>query len=166
VPVAESAPISSATTGWTVETIKAHFDQRFIDSEKAVGAALAAAEKAVNTAFASAEKAVEKSEMNADKWRASANEWRDAMNDREVKFASRTEVATEFDGLNKALLALKESFGKEIQALQHAQAAAIGTKAGATDAQRMVTWILGLIVGAIVVGGAVVGVAMAIRTAP
>jgi len=83
---------AKGTSGWTVETLYVHFtallneaekknEQRFIDQEKAVKAALNAAEQAVN-----------KAEHNAEKWRASANEWRQAMDDREVKFMPRPEA--------------------------------------------------------------------------
>lgn len=67
--------------GWTIETLKIHFDQRFIDNDKALQKALDAAEKAVN-----------KAEDNGEKWRANANEWRGAMNDREKAFALRTDI--------------------------------------------------------------------------
>lgn len=50
--------------------------QQFSDSDKAIKAAMAAAEKAG-----------EKAELNSEKWRANANEWRQAMNDREKSFA-------------------------------------------------------------------------------
>jgi len=64
-------------------------DQRFIDQEKAVKAALASAETAVN-----------KAEYNSEKWRDSSNEWRDAMDDREVKFLPRSE----YQGAHQALI--------------------------------------------------------------
>lgn len=67
--------------GWNVKTLKQHFDQRFIDNDKALQKALDAAEKAVN-----------KAEDNAEKWRQNANEWRGAMSDREKAFALRTEI--------------------------------------------------------------------------
>ena len=83
---------AKGTSGWVVETLFVHFtallneaekknEQRFIDQEKAVKAALNAAEQAVN-----------KAEHNAEKWRANANEWRQAMDDREVKFMPRPEA--------------------------------------------------------------------------
>jgi hypothetical protein len=57
------------------------YDQRFQAQEKAVVAALAAAKEAVTVA-----------EVNAEKWRESANEWRGAMNDRERQFPTRKEL--------------------------------------------------------------------------
>ena len=88
-----------ADSCWNVESLYRHFaslietanrstDQRFIDQEKAVKAALASAETAVN-----------KAEYNSEKWRDSANEWRQAMDDREVKFLPRTEYTSAHQAL-------------------------------------------------------------------
>src|ERR1700682_3378097 len=76
-----------------IEAIIAANDRRYSElrdaQEKAVQAALAAQEKAVTAALAAAEKAVLVAENNAEKWRMNANEWREAMNDRERNFLSR-----------------------------------------------------------------------------
>ena len=64
--------------GWTVDTLYAHFT-----------ALLEAQDKAVKAALASAEKAVDRAEINAEKWRQNANEWRAAMTDRERNFARK-----------------------------------------------------------------------------
>jgi|SRR5580765_1323769 len=74
---------SKGTSGWTIETLYVHFTSLMEEHEKAVRAALASAETAVN-----------KAEYNSEKWRDSANEWRQAMDDREVKFLPRTEYAS------------------------------------------------------------------------
>lgn len=66
---------------WTVSTLKEHLDELRQADQRAVNAALAAAKEAVAIA-----------ETNAERWRASANEWRGAMNDRERNFISRQEV--------------------------------------------------------------------------
>jgi hypothetical protein len=47
---------------WTVVALKTYFEQRFIDSQRAVDAALASAEKAVTAALSASEKAVDKAE--------------------------------------------------------------------------------------------------------
>ena len=97
---------------WTFATLLAHVnalfnasekltEARFGGQEKAVAAALAAAEKAVNAALAAQEKAVALAERNAEKWRESANEWRDAMDDRETRFVKVGEYSL-------ALLQIKE----------------------------------------------------------
>ena len=54
------------------------YEQRFELQDKAVTAALSAAKEAVSIAA-----------DNADKWRANANEWRTAMDDRERQFLSK-----------------------------------------------------------------------------
>jgi len=94
---------------WTVETLKEHFEQRFVDQEKAVSAALAAAEKAVAAALAAAEKAREQAADDAKLWRASANEWRAAMNDREQKFAMKPEVEGSFKAVEAEIRSLRET---------------------------------------------------------
>jgi hypothetical protein len=78
------------TAGWTVDTLKEHVDQRFLDQQTAVNAALVSAEKAVT-----------KAETNAAEWRASANEWRGAMNDRDARFAAREQVEALSHRLNQ-----------------------------------------------------------------
>lgn len=70
-------------------SLREYVESKFAAQEKAVSAALAAQKEAVAAALASSDKAVEKSEKQADNWRASANEWRGAMQDREVKFVQR-----------------------------------------------------------------------------
>lgn len=46
-------------SGWTVDTLKHHYDQRFTDSDKAVEAALVAQEKAILKAETAADKRFE-----------------------------------------------------------------------------------------------------------
>ena len=98
--------------GWTVETLRHHilslidahdrrYEERFAARDKAVTEALAAAEKAVNAALSASDKAVNAAmaatdkatvvaEINDEKWRKNANEWRGAMDDRERNFLSKS----------------------------------------------------------------------------
>jgi len=78
--------------GWTVATLKQYFDQRLLDIDKAVQAALAAAKEAVRSERESSQLAISKSEENAEKWRDNANEWRGAMTDRERTFATAKDL--------------------------------------------------------------------------
>lgn len=94
---------------WTVITLKQHFDQRLLDQDKAVQAALAAAEKAVAAALAAAEKAREQAAEEAKAWRENANEWRQAMNDREQRFSQRPETDGELRAIRAQIESLKES---------------------------------------------------------
>jgi len=98
--------------GWTVETLKSHFEQRFIDVDKAVNAALAAAKEAVAAALAAAEKAREQAAADNQAWRASANEWRGSMQDREVRFATRTEMDAKFSAVDVALRAIQKDLDR------------------------------------------------------
>lgn len=66
---------------WTIETLKAHFDELRKADIEATKIALAAAKEAVQIA-----------ENNAEKWRQNANEWRGAMNDKDKNFITRREV--------------------------------------------------------------------------
>lgn len=95
-------PVSEANV-WSIDTLKQHFDQRLVDQDKAVQAALAAAEKAVSAALVAAERAREAAEANSEKWRQNANEWRAAMQDREARFASRVEIESELRALDQKI---------------------------------------------------------------
>ena len=74
------------TDGWSTETLYRHFS-----------ALLTAQEKAINLA-----------EKNAEAWRASANEWRGAMTDRERTFMARGELDTRFASIDTQLNDLKK----------------------------------------------------------
>lgn len=91
-------------SSWTVDMLKEHilqvislndkrYEERYTGQVQAVNAALAAQEKAVNAALVAAEKAVLVAETNAQEWRKGANEWRQAMTDREVKFVGVSEFS-------------------------------------------------------------------------
>lgn len=84
------------------------YTERAASGKTAVDAALAAAKTLNDATFAASEKAIGKSDQNAEKWRENANEWRSAMMDREIKFASRTETENEFKNLRAELAGLKE----------------------------------------------------------
>lgn len=91
-------------SSWTVDMLKEHviamimlndkrYEERFVGQVQAVKDALAAQEKAVNAALVAAEKAVNVAETNAQEWRKGANEWRQAMTDREIKFVGTSEFS-------------------------------------------------------------------------
>jgi hypothetical protein len=85
------------------------YDTRFAASKTAVDAALAAQEKATNAAFLASEKAITKADVNAEKWRENANEWRASMLDREIKFASKAEMEAELKAIRSEISGLRES---------------------------------------------------------
>ena len=74
-------------------------------------AILAEREKQVNYALAAAKEAVTLAEKNSEKWRSNANEWRSAMDDREVTFLHKQEF-----------LLYKENVDKSIKVLETKQA--------------------------------------------
>ena len=85
------------------------YTERSSQQDKAVVDALAAAEKAVNAALVAADKAVEKEQANAEKWRNSANEWRQAMNDRETRFLGKDEASLMVQGVEARVTKLERS---------------------------------------------------------
>ncbi len=70
---------------WTIATLKELMDER----EESNKQKLIEQKEAVRVAFSNAEKSVATAEANAEKWRINANEWREAMNDRERNFLSK-----------------------------------------------------------------------------
>lgn len=85
------------------------YKERAEGSKTAVDAALKAADTFNSANSMASEKAVTKSELNAEKWRDNANEWRGAMIDRESKFASRVEVDNEIRNMAKEIASLRET---------------------------------------------------------
>ena len=91
---------------------KDRYDSLRDADKKAVDSALAAAEKAVSAALAAAEKAVTKAEDNAEKWRTNANEWRGAMNDREIDFIRKQQYQSDLDNVRSNIVEIKEVIDK------------------------------------------------------
>jgi hypothetical protein len=83
---------------WTISALKEHFEALRAADAAAISAALMAAEKAVNVA-----------EINAERWRNSANEWRAAMDDRERRFAQRDAMESADKNLQSQIDDLKPS---------------------------------------------------------
>jgi glyoxylate carboligase len=92
-------------SGWTVDTLKALMDER----DLRYGQLSDAKEKAITAALAAAEKAVSVAELNSEKWRSNANEWRSAMDDREKKFVIKDNFDTTILNLQRDVKEMKES---------------------------------------------------------
>jgi hypothetical protein len=121
-----------------INGVETRSSDRFIAQEKAVSTAMLAAEKATNAALAAQEKAVSLAEANAERWRASANEWRGAMDDREGKFV--------MIGEHKMLAA-------QVDELKRAYAAQLGASGGRDSLWKILLAVVasaGVIVGVIV----------------
>jgi cystathionine beta-lyase/cystathionine gamma-synthase len=113
------------------------YTERSSQQDKAVVDALAAAEKAVNAALVAADKAVEKEQANAEKWRNSANEWRQAMNDRETRFLGKDEAALMVSGV-EARVTLLEKVGNMTAGGHQVVTAAWGYVVGAISCAALV----------------------------
>jgi acyl-CoA reductase-like NAD-dependent aldehyde dehydrogenase len=83
---------------WSIPALKVYFEALRAADAAAISAALSAAEKAVQVA-----------EVNAERWRNSANEWRAAMDDRERRFAQRDAMETADRNLQGQIDDLKPS---------------------------------------------------------
>lgn len=114
------------------------YEQRFVAQEKAIAAALASSDKANAT-----------SEVNAEKWRQSANEWRGAMSDRDRELPSRREVETAMGGLSDRVRLVEQRISKAEDTGQ-GRSAGVGL---------VVSVIVGSITLAVIVISAVVAIA-------
>jgi CHASE3 domain sensor protein len=74
-------------SGWTVDTLKVLVDERHV-SLKELREEI---EKRYTQRFDAQEKAIGVAQATAKEYRASANEWRDAMKDREIQFVRKGE---------------------------------------------------------------------------
>jgi len=79
-------------SGWTVDTLKEHVDQRFRDQEKSVEAAVAASDKATSVAMTAEQRAVAKAEAASEKRFESVNEFRQTLTDQAATFMPRKEA--------------------------------------------------------------------------
>lgn len=111
------------------------YSERHTSSQSAVTAALVAAKEQTNAAFAASEKAIGKAEINAEKWRENANEWRSAMMDREIKFSPRSEVENEFKSLRQ-----------EIAGLAKSRDEGMGSRSGTTELRAWAVAVISVIV--------------------
>lgn len=91
-----SGETAKAESGWTVDTLKAHFDDLREADQRALQAALA-----------SAEKATIKTEQADEKYRASQNEWRGALQDRERAEAAQLERYAQKDAVDTVRVTLQ-----------------------------------------------------------
>lgn len=123
------------------------YTERSAQQDKAVVDALAAAEKAVNAALVAADKAVEKEQTNAEKWRANANEWRQAMDDRETRFMSKEE----------AILTVR-AVDERVQKLERGESAKLGHKSGVSETTAIVIAVVMAILFAISAAMSVVAI--------
>lgn len=75
-------------SGWSTDTLKSYIERVVHESDRRYEQRFIAQEKAVASALEAAEKATNKYERDVERWRQASNEWRSAMDDREVKFVA------------------------------------------------------------------------------
>lgn len=85
--------------GWTLATLKKHFDDLRNADKEAITTALSAAEKAVAAAMAASEKAILKAETAADKRAEASNEIRAAMVDQQKFFSNKDQTDLQFSNI-------------------------------------------------------------------
>lgn len=88
-------------SGWTVDTLKAHYDQRFIDQDKAVQAALTAAKEATL-----------KAEDASNKRFDSVNEFRSTLSDQVNTFLPRREYDARHETLEKLVTEISDRINR------------------------------------------------------
>ena len=138
------------------------YTERSSQQDKAVVDALAAAEKAVSAALVAADRAVEKEQANAEKWRDSANEWRQAMNDREVRFLGKDEAALMVQGVT-------DRVGKLERAIERTEGVATGMSSAeasrvAAATQKVGQQMLGLFAISTLVGIVAIVLSIVLKT--
>ena len=138
---------------WTVETLREallelidandkRYEQRFIDSQTAVGAALSAAKTAVDAALSAAKEAVTKAEVAVEKRLEGVNEFRGQLADQQRTLMPRPEAEL-----------VARALADRLDKLEKASYERGGKTAGFQQ-----SW--GLIVGVIVATGAIVALIM------
>jgi len=84
-------------SGWTVDTLKQHMDQRFIESDERLRIRITTAEAAVNKAEVATEKRFE-----------GVNEFRKTLSDQTATFMSRLETEQRVNALAEKIVALTD----------------------------------------------------------
>ena len=137
---------SPTAPNWSFETLRAYivaiidandqrYDQRFVDSQTAVAAALAAARIAVDAALSAAKEAVLKAEVASDKRFEGVNEFRQTLADQQRTLIPRIEAEQRIGGLEA-----------QIKELKTANSLRIGMQAGAKDSWGYVVGGVGILI--------------------
>lgn len=114
-------------SGWSVDTLKAHIDQRFIDNDKAVALARQADKEAVLKAEVASEKRFE-----------SVNEFRGQLSDQTATFIPRKEADSRFEAMTEKVTAVTDR-------LNISQGAKTGSDVTKADLYRAVGVFVGVI---------------------
>jgi hypothetical protein len=109
--------VDMAKSGWTIETLREHFDtrlaekdlrdqQRFEGQGVALAAARAADRELVAAALTAADRAVQKAETAADRRAEGQNEFRATLSDQAARLATKDELETKVGALSDRITAL------------------------------------------------------------
>jgi hypothetical protein len=176
-----SGETEANVSGWTVDTVAAHFgtlldeadrryEQRFIGQEKAVAAALAAVEKGGNAALVSAKEAVTKAELASEKRFDAVNEFRQLVNDVLSGAMPRAEAEQRIAGNAEKIAAIEVRFAENLARVHSRLDNRDGLVAGSEkQGQRaQATWgtvfaAISVVFGLIGVIGILVGILVALR---
>jgi hypothetical protein len=149
------------TNGWTLETLKAHFDevlemreqsfsQRLDDQQKSFEDSLAAAERALQAAMAAADRAVTKAEMAAEKRLENVNEWRTTFGDLTSKYMPRADVERGFEMLRDRIDRSIDGPGGLATRLERHLSQSSGKEQAEEKGQAYKQWAIGAVVAAMV----------------
>lgn len=103
-----SGETAKQESGWSVDTLKQHYDKLREADQLAIQAALVAQEKAVAAALAATKEAVLKAETASEKRFESVNEFRKTLSDQTNTFLPRPEYVANHKALEDKIQALTD----------------------------------------------------------
>jgi hypothetical protein len=95
-------------SSWTTDSLKEYIEQRFMDADKTVQAALVAQEKAVAAALTAAKEAVDKANTAGEKRFDAVNEFRGQLADQTATLMPRMEYAAQHKALEDRVAELTD----------------------------------------------------------
>jgi len=98
--------------GWTVETLHAHLSEMMGARFEGIRELLREMDARQTQRFEAQEKATEKVDQRTREEKASANEWREAMKDREQSFVARSEYTQMHKAMDDRVTELKEAMDR------------------------------------------------------
>lgn len=128
--------------GWTIETLKEHFDVRMAEQNSQNVQRFEAQEKAVAAALAAAKEAVIKAEAAAEKRFEGVNEFRATLADQQRTLMPRQEAELAMDSMKEKIDILQKSQEKETSSSD-------GEKSGFKNAWGLLVGIIGVAIAII-----------------
>ena len=125
-------------SGWTIDTLKEHYDRLLEDLEKRYDEKFLAQKSAVDAAFVSSQKAIDKSDESLKEYKATANEFRKTISDYRDQTISKAE--------HRALETILDSHAKQIAALQVSEGRGEGNQSARGRFTATTISIIGLVI--------------------